>query len=264
MRIAACQLPEVRELPDEAISWICRCAKRASQAGARLLCFPECFLQGYLCEATAARRHAVALRGAEFDCVLRRISNAEPTLVFGMIEADGDLLYNTAVVVDAGRLVGAYRKINLQPGERSTFTPGVHSGIFEVGGISFGINICSDTQDPKLAAAIAAAGAKLILCPANNMMPRQKAEQWESRHNPTRACRAREAGVWLMSSDVSGTRGNSLGLGPTCVIDSRGTVVVQLPKGEVGMVLAEVRSDGGSGYNQTLQWTGKAWNDSVS
>jgi predicted amidohydrolase len=179
-------------------------------------------------------------------------------LVFGLIEADGDVLYNTAVVVDAGRLVGTHRKINLLSGERSTFAPGLQPGIFEVDGLAFGVNVCSDTQDSALALAVASAGAKLIVCPANNMMRRQKADLWKDRHNETRACRAREAGVWFMSSDVTGTRGDSIGLGPTCIIDPQGKVVAQVPLMEVGIVVAEIELAAAGGHNHTLQWTGTA------
>ena len=240
MRIAACQLPEVRATPDEAIASIIRFADRASDEGVRLLCFPECFLQGYLCERAAAARHAISLKSAAFDRILADLADARPMLVFGLIEADGEMLYNTAVVVDAGRLVGTYRKANLLPGERSTFAPGAQPGIFEVDGLPFGVNICSDTQDAALALAVASAGAKLIVCPANNMMPRQKADYWKDRHNETRACRAREAGVWLMSSDVTGRHGDSVGLGPTCIMDPQGRVVAQVPPMKSGMVVAEI------------------------
>ncbi len=112
--------------------------------------------------------------------------------------------------------------------------------MFKADGLVFGINICSDTQTPVAASAVAAQGAKLIVCPANNMMTREKSEIWKDRHNETRALRARETGLWLISSDVTGNHGDSLSLGPTCVINPQGHVVSQVPLLEVGMVVAEI------------------------
>ncbi len=123
VKIAACQMPDVRETPDTSLSWIERYANRATNEGVRLICFPECFLQGYLVEKAQAARHAICLNSPAFDRVLRRLANTKPMLVFGIIELDGDSLYNTAVVIEHGRLIGSYRKTNLLPGERA-FSPG--------------------------------------------------------------------------------------------------------------------------------------------
>ena len=239
IKVAACQVPDVREDVDVALSWIETYAERAEISDARLVCFPECFLQGYLVEQESARRHAIDLNSAAFDAVLRRLATVKPLLVFGLIEADAGSLFNTAVVVESGRLVGLYRKTHLLCGE-SVFHPGTSYPVFNAGGLTFGINICSDTQVAEPAAAVATQGAKLIVCPANNMMRREKAEKWKHLHNETRARRARENGLWLISSDVTGVSGNSVALGPTCVIDPGGHVVAQVPLLEVGMVVAEI------------------------
>jgi predicted amidohydrolase len=239
IKIAACQVPEVREDVRAALSWIEKYAQRAWTAGAHLVCFPECFLQGYLVEEEPARRHAIELRSPAFDSVLNRLSRAKPVLVFGMIEADAGLLFNTAVVIRGGRLVGKYRKMHLLPGE-NIFSPGASCPVFKTDGLTFGINVCFDTQFPATAARVLTQGGRLIVCPANNMMKRDKAEKWKDRHNQIRACRAKETGLWLISSDVTGTRGNSVGLGPTCVIDPRGSVVRQVPLMQEGMVVATI------------------------
>lgn len=239
VRVAACQLPEVREDQDAALSWIERYAHLAADEGACLVCFPECYLQGYLTDEHTARRHAIDLNSAAFAAVLSRLAGAKPTLVVGMIESHTGQLFNTAVVVAGGRLVGRYRKIHLLAGE-SIFHPGAACPAFEAAGLTFGINICSDTRIAGPAAAVARQGAKLICCPSNNMMQREKAEKWKDRHNPSRARRARETGLWLISSDVTGERDGRIALGPTAVIDPRGCVVAQVPLRKVGIVVVEV------------------------
>jgi hypothetical protein len=47
--------------------------------------------------------------------------------------------------------------------------------------------------------------------------------------------------MWLVSADVTGERGaTQIGLGPTCVINPAGNVVVQVPVGTIGMTTAEI------------------------
>jgi 5-aminopentanamidase len=49
--------------------------------------------------------------------------------------------------------------------------------------------------------------------------------------------------MWLVSADVTGDRDETrTGLGPTCVINPEGEVVVQVPTGTTGMVIADIPS----------------------
>jgi predicted amidohydrolase len=239
IKVAACQVPEIREDIETALACIERYAHRAEAYGASLLCFPECFLQGYLTAEGQARRHALQLSSPAFASVLARLAKSAPMIVFGVIEVDEGAIFNTAVVVHAGRLIGRYRKMHLLPGE-GLYTVGTDCPIFEVAGLKFGINICFDTQFPEASAALSARGAKLILCPANNMMQRPIAEQWKYRHNEMRARRARENRLWVISSDVTGERGDRISYGPTSAIDPDGRVVAQLPLREGGMLVTEI------------------------
>lgn len=232
-------MPDIREDLDEALSWIGKYSEKAESQGIRLLCFPECFLQGYLVEKESAHHHALNLSSAKFEEVLERLSKAGPTLVFGMIEAEDGRLFNTAVVVDRGRLLGRYRKTHLLGGEH-VFESGTSYPIFEVDGLKFGINICYDTNFSEAASAIAAQGGDLIVCPANNMMGREKAEKFKHLHNEVRSERAKETGLWLISSDVTGERDDRISYGPTAVINPDGLVVAQVPLLEFGMVSTEI------------------------
>jgi predicted amidohydrolase len=196
-------------------------------------------LQGYLTDPVLARRHAIDLASEQFSAVLAALRDLNPTVVFGLIETDGKDLFNTAVVVRGGRLHGRYRKNRILLAER-VFGIGEEWPVFEAGDLRFGINICADTGVPEPAAAVAAMGARLVVCPANNMLPRATAEAWRDRHNEIRARRARENGIWLISSDVTGERDDRVSYGPTAVIDPAGHVVAQLPLTQVGVLCAEI------------------------
>ena len=239
VRIAAAQTPEFREDIEAALAYATAAIAEAQTRGAELLCFPETFLQGYLTEEAAARRCALDLASPTFCSVLHRLPTGGPTVVLGLIETEADRLFNTAVVLRDGVLLGRYRKAHLLKGEQA-FTPGDEAPIFEAAGLRFGINICYDTNFPEAAREVAKVGAKLIVCPANNMMPRATAERWKHEHNRARGERCRETGLWLVSADVTGERDGRIAWGPTAVLDPTGAVAAQLPLREPGLLVFDV------------------------
>jgi predicted amidohydrolase len=215
-------------------------ATRADAQHVDLLLFPECFLQGYLVDEQHVRRHALELSSPLFGSILRRLERIKQTLVFGVIERDGQKYFNTAVVVTRGRLTGVYRKTHLVPGE-SLFHEGDAYPTFELQGVRFGINICYDTQFAEAAVAVAAQGAQLLLVPAQNMMRRESAIHWNNLHNTIRAERVRETGMWLVSADVTGERDEyRVGLGPTSVINPHAEIEAQVPLTRTGMAIADI------------------------
>jgi predicted amidohydrolase len=116
------------------------------------LLFPECFLQGYLVESEHLSRYALDFTTTAFRKILDRLSPIRPTLVFGVIEQCGAAYFNTAVVVRHGALEGFYRKTHLVPGER-LFQAGDAYPTFSLNGVTYGINICYDTNFPEAAKA---------------------------------------------------------------------------------------------------------------
>jgi predicted amidohydrolase len=79
---------------------------------------PEGFLQGYLTKETPARRNALDLASPAFEAVLNRLPKTGPMVVMGLIEVADGRLFNTAVVVDRGTLMGRDRKAHLLGGEQ--------------------------------------------------------------------------------------------------------------------------------------------------
>jgi hypothetical protein len=72
------------------------------------------------------------------------------------------------------------------------------------------------------------------------MLRRPVAEQCKDLHHSMRADRARETGMWVVSSDVTGVRDSRIAYGPTSVISPRGEVVQQVPLMTTGMVVTEI------------------------
>jgi predicted amidohydrolase len=111
-------------------------------------------------------------------------------LVAGILERDGDVVYNTAVLLDRdGRTAGSYRKVSLPREEiDGGVTPGDAFPTFEADFGRIGIMICWDVTFPEAARALAMDGAEVILMPI-----------WGGNTTLARA-RAIENQVYLVSS----------------------------------------------------------------
>lgn len=148
---------------------------QAARGKAMVVITTECFLDGYaIKDKTIPLDEYRALGelipdGKYYERLAALAEKLDIFLIAGMLEADGDKRYNTAVLIAPdGKLIGKYRKHNLEhelvrntPGDK---TPVAHTPL---GGI--GIMICADRRDPDLVKKISAGGATLLICPSGGM-----------------------------------------------------------------------------------------------
>lgn len=240
MRIATCQLPEVLGDQERAMSLMYKYAEEEERQGADLVCFPECFLQGYDIRPEHIASVAIELGSPILDGLLGSFIPIQPVMVFGLIEKVDGFAYNSALAIKGGKVIAHYRKRYLLKKESYVFKCGSGFPVFDVCGTKVSINICHDLSVSKSIKTAAASGVTVLVCPCNNMLPREVAEEWKSRHNEIRSRHAKDHGVWIVSSDVAGERDQCISYGPTAVIDPMGTVIAQVPLQEVGMVVAEI------------------------
>ncbi len=88
-------------------------------------------------------------------------------IVAGILEKDGDVVYNTAILIDReGSLAGKYRKVALPREEiDGGVTPGEDLPVFDTDFGRIGIMICWDVYFPEVARTLALKGAEIILMP---------------------------------------------------------------------------------------------------
>lgn len=88
-------------------------------------------------------------------------------IVAGLLEREGDVVYNTAVIIDRqGKLAGKYRKTSLPREEiDGGVTPGDSFPVFDTDFGRIGVMICWDVTFPEPARALASQGAEVILLP---------------------------------------------------------------------------------------------------
>ena len=170
MLIAAVQMDVMFAELDQNLDRMVAQLQTAADDGAQLIAFPECALTGYCFESLEeALPYGQSLPGPaseEMSAVCRRLG---VYAVFGMLERDGDRLFNVSVLVGPSGLMGVYRKVHLPSlGVDRVTTPGDRPfSIQEVEGVRIGMNICYDSAFPEAARVLALEGVDLIVLPTN-------------------------------------------------------------------------------------------------
>jgi predicted amidohydrolase len=202
MKIAGVQMDIGLSEVDANIEKMASFLRQTTRDGAALTVFPECAATGYCFNDYAeARSVASPVPGPVTDAMSRVCKSVGTFAVFGMVELDGDKLFNSAVLVGPSGVVGCYRKIHLPfLGLDQLSTPGDRPfTVHDAGDLRVGMNICYDASFPEAARSLALLGADVIVLPTN----------WPPGSECTAACcinaRALENGVYFLAVNRVGT-----------------------------------------------------------
>jgi len=147
-----------------------RVVRQAAQAGADLVVFPELSLTGYFLRDLVSE---VALP-AEGDTVKQLSEDSYRTsVIFGMVEeSPRNLLYNSALWLEGGRLSAVHRKAYLPTygmfDERRYFAAGNRMRCFDTRLGRVGVLICEDAWHLANTVILGADGADLVILMANS------------------------------------------------------------------------------------------------
>jgi predicted amidohydrolase len=149
--------------------------REAAAGGAKIVCTTECFLDGYAIADKSIplnvyRALGEPIPGGQYFARLSKLADElDIQLIAGMLEADGEARYNTAVVLGPdGGLVGKYRKQKLQH-ELARNTAGSESRVWQTPYGKLGVMICADRTEPSIVGRFCAAGADFLICPSGGM-----------------------------------------------------------------------------------------------
>jgi predicted amidohydrolase len=227
MRIAAIQCAPIGDDAASACEVIVQRLRWAATKAVDLILFPEAFLMGHSYNPETIRLRAAEASRAALAALCRQIATFPVTLVVGAFEMKAPHIFNSAFVIEEGRITGRYAKV--YPNE-----PGVTAGndfpTFVRSGVRYGINICNDANHADAADRIACQSAELILYPLNNMLPPATAERWREKSLANLVDRARQTGCWIASSDVTGISDDLLSYGCTAIVAPDGHVAAQVPE----------------------------------
>jgi len=233
--VGSCQMVPISGDVDASLAEVKRALSWAQEEALDIVCLPECYLTGYCRTPEEAGAHSIDLGSALFSRLMSELRQFDPVVILGLMERSGPGLFNSAVIVERGRVLGLYRKQHLI---ESAFSPGRESPVFERNGVRYGVNICSDANFPETAAALTARGAEAIFYPLNNNLPHATAQKWRSRHIEILSARARECSAWVISADVVERSATTTGYGCTAIIGPDGRTVERCPEQTPGRIRA--------------------------
>jgi len=149
--------------------------REAAGGGAKIVVTTECFLDGYaIADKSIPLETYRALGepipdGPFYRKLAALAGELKIHLVAGMMEADGQRRYNTAVLIGPdGNLVGKYRKQKLGH-ELVRNTPGDSSLVFPTPYGRVGILICADRTEKEIVGRFREAGSDFLICPSGGM-----------------------------------------------------------------------------------------------
>ena len=224
MKVAAYQAPLLRSGSLEAVDLIRTRVEWCESHGVVILCCPEAILGGLADYAADPREFAIDARGDHLARALAPLASDTVTTIVGFTEVTGTgRLYNSAAVFHKGSVVGLYRK--LHPAiNRSIYDAGDQMPVFQIGGLTFGIVICNDSNYPEPARFMVSKGATALFIPTNNGLPPEKAEVAAHARSVDIAL-AKENNIWVIRADVAGRTNGMMSYGSSGIIDPQGNVL---------------------------------------
>ncbi|MFM7833171.1 MAG: carbon-nitrogen hydrolase family protein, partial [Planctomycetaceae bacterium] len=205
--------------------------------GTDLTIFPECYASGYCFDSLEeALEFGESIPGPSTDRVAALCRQLRTHVVFGLLERDGDRLYNAAVLIGPDGLIGSYRKVHLPWLGVDRFTTAGERPfeVFEAAGVRIGMLICYDGGFPEASRVLALRGADLILLPTN--WPPGGTYMADYAINS----RAMENGVYFAAVNRVGTENGFSFIGKSRICHPTGATLATLDTPTAGILRAEI------------------------
>jgi predicted amidohydrolase len=243
MRIGHCQLESKTGDFEANLGKVVQGLDRADRDRVEIVSFPECFLTGYPDKEEVVRKSAFAVDSPQMMKLLDRTGRFEATYIVGFNELRGNDLYNTAVVVQKGHILGSYSKCSAY---MKFHKQGREFPVFERAGVKFGVIICSDGGYIEPARILALKGVRIIFAPHFNYIAAKGLIGHFQKVRADHTARAVENDVWFVRGNNvvldrdPGLSFDGVGYGDSYVIDPSGEMVVRSRRHREDFILADV------------------------
>jgi len=239
LRIALAQINTTIGDMDGNVRKVLEYVDRARDAGADVVSFPELTVTGYPPEDLLLRPGFVEANLEALGAIVQGSHGV--TVVAGLVDREGEAIYNAAAVIHDGSLVNIYRKQRLPNygvfDELRYFQAGNEHPVFTVAGVGLGVNVCEDIWhpgDPTLAQA--AGGAQVIVNINGSPYHAGKVRFREQ----MLAERARDYGVWVCYTNQVGGQDELVFDGGSMVIDPDGNLVARAAMFEEELLVCDI------------------------
>lgn len=202
---------------DSNLSYVLSEIERLSKEDVKLIVLPEMWSTGYAWRKLGK----LSERTPEILQELKKASGKGTVIIGSMPEKDGEEIYNTAYVIDSGKVTGKYRKIHLfTPMKEDFFLKAGNEPLLcntSVGKI--GVLICYDVRFPELARRLTLEGAEILAVPAE--WPHPRLDHWKT----ILKARAIENQLFVIAANRCGKQGMVRFCGNSMIINPWGKVI---------------------------------------
>ncbi|MBL6775203.1 MAG: NAD+ synthase [Candidatus Puniceispirillum sp.] len=219
-------------------------AKSALQ-GAEIIVTPEMFLSGYPCDDLVLRNDFMADVAAGIDQLTELTSDGGPAIVVGAPAAIDGAIYNSVFVLDGGKQLARFDKVNLPNygvfDDKRNFTAGQMPGPVMLRGLKIGFPICEDIWEPNVAECLEESGADLIIAINASPFDISKPE----RRMSTIVARTVETGLPVAYVNMVGGQDELVYDGSSFAINAGGKLACHLPSFSGSVVVISAQKTAG-------------------
>jgi predicted amidohydrolase len=243
VRIALANI-RIPATPDESVDFARAAIAEASDRGAQVICFAECYVPGYRWPGAAQPEPNQAFLDNAWATVASSACRASIAVVLGTERVTRRGLLISALVINSdGSVAGWQDKEQIDPSEELTYVAGDGRRVFQAGPLTFGIVICHEGwRYPETVRWTARRGAHVVFHPhahvaePGSYRPAAFLESANTFHEKAMLCRAAENTCYFASVNCA-----SEGSGTTsAVIRPDGTVQCYQPYGVDGLLIADI------------------------
>lgn len=230
--------------PEDSVEAARRAVAQASIEGAELVCFPECFVPGYRGPGKPMPPPDAVFLDRAWSAVANAAAKANVTVILGTERiVDGSLLASALVIQRDGTVAGFQDKVQLDPSEDATYSPGSERHVFQDGAVKFGIVICHEGwRYPETVRWAARHGAHIVFHPhfdepePGDYAPSTFADPANTFHEKAALCRAAENTCYFATVNFA-SEGSAT---TSAVVRPDGTLLAYQPYGVDGLLIADV------------------------
>ena len=236
MKIAAVQMDvKIFDRPGN-LARILAHLEAAARAGAHLAVFPECALSGYCFNSYGeALPESETVPGPSIGQIAALARELDITAVVGLLERDGENIYNAAAIISPQGVLGTHRKVHvLCLGIDRFDTPGDKPfPVFQTPSARVGVNICYDCSFPESGRVVKLRGANVLAIPTNWPIG---SDSWQ--HIPK--VRAIENHLVVVAADRIGEERGFRFAGHSQIVNYNGQVLGELGETEEAILYGDV------------------------
>jgi predicted amidohydrolase len=230
--------------PEESVTLAEDAIAQASVAHAEIICFPECFVPGYRGMGKRVPSPDPAFLARAWSAIAAAAAGANLPVILGTERIVDDALLITALVLNRdGTIAGWQDKVQLDPSEEGTYSPGSGRRVFHTGPLTFGVAICHEGwRYPETVRWAARRGAHIVFHPhfheaePGGYRPSTFADPANTFHEKAALCRAAENTCFFATVNFASAGSPTT----SAVVRPDGTLLCYHPYGERGLLIADI------------------------